>query len=106
MFFADVFVEVVIRILINACNKLRSTSWPIVTATVTDSNLDQGYTGCTLAVVRYRYQHGGEKFEGAYKKPSLSKEFAEDVVRHHPAGCETPVRLKPGDPETSVAIRI
>jgi len=97
MFFADILIEILIRVLVNTLNRLRSLQWPVATATVTGANCDHGFTAVLIAVVHYRFQRDGEEVEGVYRKPSLFKDFAEDVVRLHPAGGEIPVRVKQTD---------
>ena len=98
----DIYVEFLFRIVARIFNRLRSRTWPVVTATVTGSCFVPAGYGCDVAVIRYEYSAAGETYEGVYKEPFWVKTLGEEYSRQYQTDCAYPVRVKPGDPSTSV----
>ena len=100
--FLDIVIEYLIRVIGRAIKRYRSRGWPTVRATVASSECPKS-SGCNLAEVTYLYSVNGERYSGTNKKPFLSHDSAEEYVRHFVPGKEFTVRVKPDDPEVSVA---
>jgi hypothetical protein len=50
----------------------------------------------------YLYKIDDETYSGSESVPFVWRSSAEDYVRKHPQGSVLTVRVKPGDPETSI----
>jgi hypothetical protein len=85
---------------------MQSGSWPVVRATVLNTDCAAAAFGCALAKVRYEYSFEGHRYEGAYEKPFISstsgKIFAENILRTS----DFAVRIRPGASSTSVPISV
>lgn len=102
--FADIFVEYLLRILFHAANLVRSRRWPTVTATVVSADCPLTTTGCTVATVYYEYVVNGEKYGDTFRKPFISRESGKDYAAQFVKGIPFKVRVKPDDSTTSVPL--
>ena len=102
--FADIFVEYLLRILFHAANLVRSRRWPTVTATVLSSDCPFTITGCTVATVYYEYVVNGEKYGDTFGKPFISQESGKDYAAQFAKEMPFKVRVKPDDPTKSVPL--
>lgn len=99
----DIFVEYIFREIALLLRVVRSRNWPATKATVTVSDLRGPGYGCVLAEVCYKYRIDGELYTSVYKKPFIVRNSAENYVNNSvPVGADLVVRLKPGDPSTSI----
>lgn len=100
--FADIFVEFLVRVVMRMVRIFRSRSWPTVTGQVTDSRYQKAGYGCDVAEICYKYRVYGELYTGMYVKPFISSMRGEDYVARLPVGTELVLRIKPGEPSVSV----
>lgn len=103
--FVDIIIEWLVRIVANSVRRIRSRSWPVVAATVTNAASPRADYGCHVADIHYDYSMLGETFSGIHEEPFVIHDAAKDYVCRFPAGCETPVRVKRDDPSVSVLVR-
>ncbi len=103
--FIDIVIEWIVRMVANTIRRMRSRSWPVVTATVTSSRCEQAGYGCHVADINFDYSFATEDFSGLHKEPFLVHDLAKDYVRRFPADCETPVRVNPANPSKSFLVR-
>jgi hypothetical protein len=59
--------------------------------------------GCTVASVYYEYPVADEKCGAAYEKPFISHDSGVEFAAQFVKGMDFKVRVKPGDPSTSVS---
>ena len=101
----DIYVEYIFRQVLLLIRAWRSSSWPVTKATVTASDCPATAYGCDVAEVYYKYRVNGEPYTGVYIKPFIVHHSAENYINNSvPVGADLVVRLKPGDPSTSVVL--
>jgi hypothetical protein len=103
-FFADIFVEFFVRVVMRMVRIFSSRSWPTLTGEVTASNYQKASYGCDVAEISYKYRVDGELYTGMYEKPFISTVHGEDYVARLPSGTEMVLRIKPGEPSVSVMV--
>ena len=103
--FLDVYVEWLIRMVVNDIRMFRSRSWTVVNGVVFDAVCPQASGGCHVADIYYDYTFSGESLSGIHEEPFVIHSSGEDYVRRLPAGSNYPIRVNPRDPSKSVAIR-
>ena len=103
--FVDIFIEWIVRMVVNSIRRIRSRSWRVATATVTSSRYERAGYGCHVADIHYDYLWAGEDFSGLHHEPFLVHDLGKDYVRRFPADSETPVRVDPANPSKSVLVR-
>ena len=101
MFFIDVFVEYLIRVLARFVKEIRTKSWPRVSAEVVSAESDSGVTALRLARVHFRYQVDGVVYEGSDTKPFFNLDYRDQHLRKHPPGTRMGVVVNPKDPTSS-----
>ncbi len=101
--FADIFVEWIVRMSVNDIKLVRSRSWTTVRGVITYSNCSRAGYGCHVADVHYDYPVGGETYSGVHEEPFVSFANGEEYAGKFPVGSEYPVRVSPRDPSVSVA---
>jgi hypothetical protein len=101
--FVDIFVEFLFRTVTGLVRRHRSRTWPVASATVTDSTCPRAGYGCHVAEIHYTYDVDGEPYTGTYEKPFISHRSGEDYARHFIPGTHFKVLVNPGDPSVSVA---
>ena len=102
--FVDIFIEWLIRMIVKDVRTLKSTSWPVVTATVTSTRCDRAGYGCHLADVHFDYSWDEKGFSGLHEEPFMMLDSGEEYARRFPEGTKIRVRVKPSDPEVTVAL--
>jgi hypothetical protein len=100
--FVDIFVEYLFRVIVRAIRLLRSRDWPVAMGTVLSAECPRSSYGCTVASVYYEYPVAGEKYGAAYEKPFISPSSGEEYASQFVKGIDFKVRVKPGNPSTSV----
>jgi uncharacterized protein DUF3592 len=101
----DIYVEYIIRQVALLVRIVRSRNWPVTKASVTASACARAGYGCDVAEVYYKYRVDGELYTGVYEKPFLIHNSAENYINNSvPVGADLVVRLKPGDPSTSIVL--
>jgi hypothetical protein len=100
--FADIFVEYLFRVFIHVMKLLRSRGWPVVMGTVLSADCPQVSYGCTVASVYYEYPVAGENYGAIYEKPFILRDSGVEYAAKFLKGMNFKVRVKPGDPSTSV----
>ena len=100
--FLDIYVEFIIRVIVRMFRARGSRSWTILEAKVTGTYCAPGGFGCAVANVTYKYRVDGELYTGTDSNPFVSTDSAKDYLQDHPTGSELLVRVKPGNPESSV----
>jgi hypothetical protein len=101
--FADIFVEYLFRVFVRAVRLLRSRGWPVVVGSVLSADCPRSSYGCTVASVYYEYPVADEKCGAAYEKPFISHDSGVEFAAQFVKGMDFKVRVKPGDPSTSVS---
>lgn len=104
--FVDVIVGYFItlfRILARIRRASKSKTWREVTATVAGANCQmQSYAPRPVAEIAYTYRIDGGFYGGVDEKPFFFDSAARDYADRFAQGDTLVVRVKPGDPETSV----
>jgi hypothetical protein len=103
--FVDVYVEWLIRMVVNDIRMFRSRSWPVVDGIVFDATCPRALGGCHVADVYYDYTFSGESFSGIHEEPFVAHSLGQDYILQFPTGSDYPVRVNPRDPSKSVAVR-
>jgi hypothetical protein len=97
----DIYVEFLVRSIINLVRAHKSRDWLTVEASVLNSDVESGY-GCTVAIVRYAYNLNDEPYTGTHKEPFISRRTAPDYLRRFGSDSGVVVRVKPNDHSESV----
>src|SRR5215467_912231 len=80
---------------------LGSGVWPLEYATVSSSSRSAVYGG-PIARITYTYRHQGRLFTGQHAKSFLLQSSAEQYAATYPVGSTIFVRIKPGQPITTI----
>lgn len=102
--FADIFIEWIIRMIVMSARRIKSLSWPVVTATVTNSVHSRASYGCDTADIHFDYSFGDQDFSGFHEEPVLLGESGQAFAQRFPEGAQIKVRVKPSNPDTTVAL--
>ena len=94
--------EYLFRVSVRAVRLLRSRSWPVAVGTVLSADCPPASYGCTVAYVHYEYPAAGGKHAAVYETPFISPNSGEDFAAKFVKTMGIKVRVKPGDPLTSV----
>jgi hypothetical protein len=100
--FLDIFIEYLFRVIVRAMRLLRSRNWPAAVGIVLRAECPRSSYGCTVASVYYEYPIAGKSIGAAYEKPFISHDSGMEYAAQFVKGVEFKVRVKPGDPSTSV----
>src|ERR1700683_2563163 len=100
--FVDIFVEDLFRVIVRATRLLLSRDWPVVMGTVLSAECPHSSYGCTMASIYYEYPIAGEKYGAVYGKPFILHDSGVEYAAQFVKGVDFKVRVKPGDPSTSV----
>jgi hypothetical protein len=100
--FADIFIEYLFRACVRGIGLIRSHGWPTETGTVMSATCQRAGYGCTVATVYYEYPVDGEILGAAFEKPFISHDSGVEYAAKFVKGTNFRVRLKPGDPSTSM----
>jgi hypothetical protein len=103
--YADIFVEFLVRVVMRMVRVFSSRSWPPLTGEVTASNYQEAGYGCDVAEICYKYRVDGELYTGVYVNPFISSMRGKEYVARLPVGTELVLRIKPGEPSISVMDR-
>jgi hypothetical protein len=90
-----------IRAVIRVAEIRRSHGWPLSKATVGSSRPVSSYGG-PVAEVGYTYIYEGGYFSGVHQEPFLLRSSAEEYAARFATCNSIVVRIKPGQPETSI----
>jgi len=101
-FVLDIFVLYLIRVSIRFWRRRGTSSWMLQQANIENISRSLATWGCPLAEVTYVFKVGDETYSGSDEIPFIWRSSAEAYVHRHPKGSTLVVRVKPGDPETSV----
>lgn len=97
----DIYVEYLVRIIINLNHKWKSRNWPTITASVTGSDCPRSVYGCHVADVYYEYEFDGEPYVGSVQVPFIYSRSGEDYVRRFPPKSSISLRVNPQNPAKS-----
>jgi len=98
------FIEFFIRITIKFARRIGTSDWPAHEAIVVSSKLDESFTGCLLAIIRYKYRNADKRYEGTVKQPFIYDNYAEAYLRRYPGGSEFPIIVSPRQPSYSIPV--
>lgn len=101
-FALDIFIEFFFRTIANLIRRIGTSSWPVVTAIVSESERRKPGMGCTFVVIHYKYRNAEMRCEGTHKEPFFYDNYAEAYLRRFPGGSEFPVRVHPKDCSRSI----
>jgi len=98
----DIFVVYLLRVVVRTWRRRGTSEWTLLKANVESISCPLIAWGCPIAEVVYLYKIDDETYSGSESVPFIWRSSAEDYVRRHPQGSVLTVRVKPGDPETSI----
>jgi hypothetical protein len=98
------FIEFFIRVSIKFVQRIGTSDWPVIDATVVSSKLDEAFTGCLLVIIHYKFRNADERFEGTYKQPFIYRNYAEAYLRRYPGGSKFPIITSPKHPSHSIPV--
>lgn len=99
----DILIEWLYRTVSRLVLRMRSTRWPVISATVSRTYLPKDKCACDSVLVRYRYFVAGQKYRAIHKEPFMIDRPG-SFMRQYPPGKEITVRYHPHDPSRSVAL--
>jgi hypothetical protein len=98
----DYYVVYLVKLLIRVIKMRGSSKWPVTIATITDTDPFYGDKAYPTAEVAYSYEVDGSPFEGSDKKPFVLLDSAKGYVTHFRPQSQVKIRVKPGNPSTTV----
>jgi hypothetical protein len=98
----DLYVLYLIKLVIWALRMRGSGKWPITTALVSFTDEYAAGSIYPTGTLVYSYDVDGETFDGENSKPFLWSTSAQQYIARFPEKSRITIRLKPGDPKTSV----
>lgn len=98
--FADVLVVFIVRAAIQLYRSSTARRWPTVKAKVMTAQ--EGSAVCVVVELSYKYRIDGELYTGTHNEPFFWPGSARSYLEQCATGNELVVRVKPGDPESSV----
>jgi hypothetical protein len=98
----DIFVVYLLRVVVRTWRRRGTSEWTLQKANIENISCPLIAWGCPIAEVVYLYKIDDETYSGSESVPFIWRSSAEDYVRRHPQGSVLTVRVKPGDPETSI----
>jgi hypothetical protein len=84
--------------------RIKSLSWPVVHATVTNSVHNRASYGCDTTDIHFDYSFEGQDFSGFHEEPVLFGGSGKEFAQRFPAGTQIKVRVKSSNPDTTVAL--
>ena len=91
-----------LRVAIQRIKFEGNDQWRRENATVWMSRASEGQGGVGVAQIIYYYSHDGHYFSGTREKEFRSYGLANRYVADFPKGTQFVVRVKPGNPKTSI----
>jgi hypothetical protein len=101
-FVIDIIIEFFFRAIANLVRRIGTGNWPVVTATVSDSERREPGMGCTVIVIHYKFRNAELHYEGTHKEQIFFINYAEAYLRRYHGGSEFPVRYNPRNPACSI----
>jgi len=92
----------IVRVVIQRIKFEGSDQWPRENATVWTSRAAEGQRSEGIAQIIYYYSHDGHYFSGTHEKEFRTYGLANRYVAAFPKGTQFVVRVKPGNPKTSI----
>ena len=102
MYWLARFVAYLVRKASSLIKGRGSDQWPRENATVWTSRASEGQRSEGVAQIIYYYSHDGHYFSGTHEKEFRSYGLANRYVAAVPKGTQFVVRVKPGNPKTSI----
>jgi len=102
--FLDIFIEWLIRMIAKIVRRVNSQSWPVVKATVTSAAYRNAGYGCDTTELHFDYSFDDQEYSGLHEEPFIMGAVAKDFALDYPAGAIIKVRLKPSQPDVTVAV--
>jgi hypothetical protein len=102
--FVDIFIEWLVRMIAKIVRRIVSQSWQIVDATVTAAVYNNASYGCDITDLHFDYSFDGQEYSGLHEEPFIMGALAKDFALDNPAGANIKVRLKPLQPDVTVAL--
>ena len=102
--FADIFIEYLVRIIVGFVKRFRSRNWPLTEATVMSADCPAVVLGCAVATVYYEYPVGSDKYGAAFDRPFLTNDSGKRFAARLTKGVKFTVRVNPKDPSASVPL--
>lgn len=103
-FVIDIFIGFIFRWVVLVWPNIVSVKWPIVAGTIVRCHFEKRGYGGDYVVLQYKYKADFERFKGVIRKPYIYPNYADALVRHHPAGCELRIRVDLKDPARSFPV--
>jgi|SRR6185312_16965131 len=100
--YVDIVIGYLIRTLVRFFNLLRSKTWPVEKAEISNVILRKTGYGGPYTEFGYIYTHKGEYYSGVHRKAFMLRDSAEDYAARRLVGEVIAVRVNPTQPETSV----
>lgn len=98
----DIFLEYIFRSAWIFIRRNFASGWPVLDATVIESNKRDSGLGCTVTVILYKYRNESIRFEGIHKEPFWFNNYAAAYLNRYPGGSVFPVRMNPRKPSESI----
>ncbi len=92
-FVIDIFLVYVLRVLVRAWKRTRTSSWELLTARVAEASCPMMPLGCPVAEIVYVYVVLGETYSGLASVPFIWQSSADLYVQQHPPGALISVRV-------------
>jgi hypothetical protein len=102
--FADIFIEWLVRATVKIVRRIKSRSWPVVEATVTAAVYSHASYGCDTTDLHFDYSYEGLEYSGLHEEPFTMGASAKDFAQDYLVGAIIRLRLKPSRPEVTVAL--
>ena len=102
--FLDIVVEWLVRMVVKIVRRINSRSLPVVTATVTAAVYSKAGYGCDTTDLHFDYSFDGQEYSELHEEPFIMGARAKDFALDYPAGASIKLRVKPSQPDVSVAL--
>ncbi len=103
MFFADVVIEYVLRLLYQLVAAAFTMTWGYADARLVRATAREGggVMGCALTRLHYKYRVGDKENSGKGWHAFLTASSEEDSRKYYPPGCKFRVRVSNSNPARS-----
>jgi len=102
--FADIFIEWIVRMVAKIIRRVQSHAWPAVEGIVTNAQCPRAHYGCHVADVHYDYSFEGVEYSTFHEEPFLMHDSGQEWARSVCIGSKIHVRANPRDPSQTVSI--
>jgi hypothetical protein len=106
--FLDVFVGWLItlyRIVTRSVRARKTKEWRAISAVISSAAFQgEAYIPRPVALIAYTYHFEGGSYLGVDEKPFFFESSAKAYAAQFKRGCPLIIRVKPGEPETSIVL--